>query len=131
MADTYENVFSLKKGEMKALTEGTVTLKSLNTLLGREIKTSGKSFSGKITDITLGTTKGDGFLTLQSLDGSIIGPETPLEAKMLFVDKEPLRFKAAIGKNGKILDEKHLINTVPSPDPTTGQYVVNLVFDTE
>lgn len=50
---------------------------------------------------------------------------------MLFVDKEPLRFKAALGKNGEILDENHLINTIPSPDPTTGQYVVNLVFDTE
>ncbi len=50
---------------------------------------------------------------------------------MLFVDKEPLRYKAALGKNGEVLDEKHLINTIPSPDPTTGQYVVNLVFDSE
>jgi preprotein translocase subunit SecD len=50
---------------------------------------------------------------------------------MLFVDNEPLRFRPALGYNNKILDEKHLINTIASPDPTTGQYVVNLVFDTE
>lgn len=131
MADTYENVFSFKKGEISALSEGTVTLKSLNTILGKEIKTTGKTFSGKVTDVTLWNTKGDVFISIQSLDNNNIGAETPLEAKMLFVDKEPLRFKAALGKNGEILDENHLINTIPSPDPTTGQYVVNLVFDTE
>ena len=53
MADTYENVFSFKKGEISALSEGTVTLKSLNTILGKEIKTTGKTFSGKVTDVTL------------------------------------------------------------------------------
>lgn len=131
MADTYENVFSFKKGEISALSGGTVTLKSLNTILGKEIKTTGKTFSGKVTDVTLWNTKGDVFISIQSLDNNNIGAETPLEARMLFVDKEPLRFKAALGKNGEILDENHLINTIPSPDPTTGQYVVNLVFDTE
>lgn len=50
---------------------------------------------------------------------------------MLFIDSEPLKFRPALGTNGQTLDEKHLINTIPSPDPTTGQYVVNLVFDTE
>ena len=59
----------------------------------------------------------------------MINEDTILDAKLLFVDKEPLRFKAALGKNGEVLDEKHLINTIPSPDPTTGQYIVNLVFD--
>lgn len=57
--------------------------------------------------------------------------ETPVKVKMLFVDNEPLRFKPAQGKNGKTLDEKFLINTIPNPDPTTGQYVVSLVFNTE
>lgn len=50
---------------------------------------------------------------------------------MLFIDSEPLRFKAALGSNGQILDEKHLINTIATPDPTTGQYVVSLIFDSE
>ena len=50
---------------------------------------------------------------------------------MLFIDSEPLKFKPALGKNGQTLDEKHLINTIPSPDQTTGQYVVNLIFDSE
>lgn len=48
---------------------------------------------------------------------------------MLFIDKEPLKFKPALGDNKQILDEKHLINTIATPDPTTGQYVVRLVFD--
>lgn len=45
--------------------------------------------------------------------------------------KEPLRFKPAIGKNGDILNEKHLVNTLPNLDPTTGSYIVNLIFDAE
>ncbi len=129
MADTYENVFSLKKWEIGAITWGAVTLKNLKTALGKDIKISGNSFNGKVTDITLGGRKGDGFIQLQSLDNSVINEDTILDAKLLFVDKEPLRFKAALGKNGEVLDEKHLINTIPSPDPTTGQYIVNLVFD--
>lgn len=129
MADTYENVFSLKKWEIGAITWGAVTLKNLKTALGKEIKITGTSFNGKVTDITLGGRKGDGFIQLQSLDNSVINEDTILDAKLLFVDKEPLRFKAALGKNGEVLDEKHLINTIPSPDPTTGQYIVNLVFD--
>lgn len=129
MADTYENVFSLKKWEIGAITWGAVTLKNLKTALGKDIKISGNSFNGKVTDITLGGRKGDGFIQLQSLDNGVINEDTVLDAKLLFVDKEPLRFKAALGKNGEVLDEKHLINTIPSPDPTTGQYIVNLVFD--
>ncbi len=129
MADTYENVFSLKKGEISALTGGTVTLKNLKTTLGKDIKMTGNTFIGKVTDITLGTRKGDGFISLESLNDGLVNEDTPLDAKLLFVDKEPLRFKAALGKNGEVLDEKHLINTMPSPDPTTGQYIVNLVFD--
>lgn len=50
---------------------------------------------------------------------------------MLFIDNEPLAYKPAIANNGKILDEKYLINTIPSTDPTTGQYVVSLVFNSE
>jgi preprotein translocase subunit SecD len=132
MADTYENVFSLKTGEISTLSGGSITLKSLATLLGKEVNASEKpDFTGKIADITFGTRKGIAFISLSSLDETPITPDTLLSARMLFVDSEPLRFSPAVGKNGQILDEKHLINTIPSPDPTTGQYVVNLVFDSE
>ena len=39
MADSYENVFSLKSGEIAALSGGTITLGSLKTTLGKDIDT--------------------------------------------------------------------------------------------
>jgi protein-export membrane protein SecD len=132
MSDEYENVFALKAWELTAVTGWNVTIKSLKSILGQEIKALGeKEFSWKINDITLGTRKGIGFITLASLNKTSITEDTGLEARLLFIDNEPLQYKPAIANNGQILDEKHLINTIPSTDPTTGQYVVNLVFDTE
>lgn len=132
MADEYENVFALKTWELTAISGGTLTTKSLKELLGQDVQTLGKKdFSGRINDITLGMRKGIAFITLASLDSSEITENTPLEARLLFIDSEPLQFKPAIADNGEILDEKHLINTIPSTDPTTGQYVVSLVFDSE
>lgn len=117
---------------MTAISGGTLTTKSLKELLGQDVQTLGKKdFSGRINDITLGMRKGIAFITLASLDSSEITENTPLEARLLFIDSEPLQFKPAIADNGEILDEKHLINTIPSTDPTTGQYVVSLVFDSE
>lgn len=131
MADSYENVFSLKSGELLQLAGGSLSLKTLKTLLGQDIEAKGKTdFVGKVNNITLGSRKGVGFIALSSLNGSI-SEDTPLNVRLLFIDSEPLKFKPALGANGQILDEKHLINTIPSPDPTSGQYVVNLVFDTE
>ena len=132
MADEYENVFALKTWELTAISGGTLTTKSLKELLGQDVQALGKKdFSGRINDITLGMRKGIAFITLASLDSSEINENTPLEARLLFIDSEPLQFKPAIADNGEILDEKHLINTIPSTDPTTGQYVVSLVFDSE
>lgn len=132
MADSYENVFSLKSGEIAALSGGTITLGSLKTTLGKDIDTKGKEkFVGKVVDAHIGERKGTVFISLTALDNKNITPESPLSAHVLFIDDEPLRYKPAKGKNDQILDEKHLINTIPSPDQTTGQYVVNLVFDNE
>ncbi len=50
---------------------------------------------------------------------------------MLLVGKEPLRFRPALGSNNEPLNERYLINTIPTPDPTTGRYVVNLIFNSE
>ncbi|MEI6711023.1 MAG: protein translocase subunit SecD [bacterium] len=47
------------------------------------------------------------------------------------VGKEPLRFRPALGSNNEPLNERYLINTIPTPDPTTGRYVVNLIFNSE
>ena len=69
MADTYENVFSLKKWEIGAITWGAVTLKNLKTALGKEIKITGTSFNGKVTDITLGDAK---VMVLYNYNHSII-----------------------------------------------------------
>ena len=54
MADNYENVFSLKSGEINQIAGGSLTLKTLKTTLGQDINTQGKSqFTGKIDNITL------------------------------------------------------------------------------
>jgi len=50
---------------------------------------------------------------------------------VLLVGKEPLRFRPALGSNNEPLNERYLINTIPTPDPTTGRYVVNLIFNSE
>lgn len=133
IADSYENVFSLKSVEIQALVgKSDITVADLKTLIPIEsIKLGQKSFSGRVSWVTLGTRKGIGFISLEALDSMPLSEASPIDIKMLFVDSEPLRFRAALGKNGDTLDEKHLINTIPTPDPTTGQYVVSLVFDSE
>jgi len=70
-------------------------------------------------------------VSIDTLNSKTLSEASPITAKILFVDDEPLKFRPALGKNNQILDEKHLINTIPTPDPTTGQYVVNLIFDAE
>ena len=132
MGDTYENVFAFKSGEMAKLVSGEVTVGSLKTLIGKDIKTDGKSvYLGEYSDVTFQGAKGTAFLQMKTIDGAPITNASILEARMLFVNAEPLRFRPALGKDGQILDEKHLINTIATPDQTTGRYVVNLVFDTE
>lgn len=132
-ADQYENVFAFKTGEIASITGGTISLKTIKDTFSKDINGAlgKKSFSGKFADINLGFRKGTAFVELASLDNSEISENTPLEMKMLFIDNEPLAYKPAIANNGKILDEKYLINTIPSTDPTTGQYVVSLVFNSE
>jgi hypothetical protein len=90
-----------------------------------------KTFVGRVSSIKLGNRTGSGFVSLEGLDSKPLSETSPVDVKMLFVDSEPLKFKPALGANGEILDERHLINTIPTPDPTTGQYVVSLVFDSE
>ncbi len=68
---------------------------------------------------------------MEALDGGDILPGKPLDVRMIFIDKEPLRYRHALGANNEPLNERYLINTVATPDPTTGQYVVNLVFNSE
>lgn len=133
IADSYENVFSLKSVELQALIgKSDVTVSDLTTFFPVEgIKMGQKTFVGRIPSVTLGNRTGSGFVSIEALDSQPLSEKSPIDVKMLFVDSEPLRFKPALGSNGKILDEKHLINTIPTPDPTTGQYVVSLVFDSE
>ncbi len=133
IADSYENVFSLKSTEIQALIgKADITLTDLKTLFPVDaIIWEQKTFSGKIDGVTLGTRKGIGFVSIEALDSKALSETSPVQAKMLFVDSEPLRFRPALGTNGDTLDEEHLINTIPTPDPTTGQYVVSLVFDSE
>jgi protein-export membrane protein SecD len=133
IADSYENVFALKNPELQALIgKKAIEFSDLASLFPLEsIKLGQKWFTGNIPTITLGTRKGSGFVSIETLDSKPLSTTSPVTIKMLFVDNEPLRFRPALGYNNQILDEKHLINTIASPDPTTGQYVVNLVFDTE
>ena len=133
IADSYENVFSLKSVEIQALVnKNNITLGDLKTLVPLEaIKLGQKSFMGKIETVTLGTRKGSGFISIQALDSKPLSELSPIDVKMLFIDSEPLKFRPALGANKDVLDEKHLINTIPTPDPTTGQYVVSLIFDSE
>lgn len=133
IADSYENVFSLKSVELQALIgKRDITLADLSTFFPLEsIKMGQKTFVGRVSSVKLGTRTGSGFVSIESLDSKPLSEESPIDVKMLFVDSEPLKFKPARGSNGEILDEKHLINTIPTPDPTTGQYVVSLVFDSE
>ncbi|MCB9806518.1 hypothetical protein H6768_01210 [Candidatus Peribacteria bacterium] len=84
-----------------------------------------------MSPVTVGTHTGVGFVSIESLDSNVLSLTSPVDIKMLFIDNEPLRYKPALGNNNEVLNEKHLINTIPSPDQTTGQYIVNLVFDSE
>ena len=133
IADNYENVFSFKNAEIQSLLgKESLMLSDLSTLFPLETVTLGKKeFSGKISWVKLGGRDGVGFVSLESFDGKPLTLTSPIDIKMLFVDKEPLKFRPALWKNNQVLDEKYLINTIPSPDQTTGQYVVNLVFDSE
>ncbi len=133
IADTYENVFSFKGPEIQSLLgKDALILSDLSTLFPVEtITLRKKEFSGKIPWVKLGWREGTGFVFIESFDGKPLTLTSPIDVKILFIDKEPLKFKPALGDNKQILDEKHLINTIPSPDQTTGQYVVNLVFDAE
>ncbi len=133
IADTYENVFSFKGPEIQSLLgKEALVLSDLTPLFPVETITLWKKeFSGKIPWVKLGWREGTGFVLIESFDSQPLTITSPIDIKILFVDKEPLKFKPALGDNKQILDEKHLINTIPSPDQTTGQYVVNLVFDTE
>lgn len=92
---------------------------------------TGKQFENAVDTITLGGITGYGIIAVEALDGGDILPGKPLDIRMIFVDKEPLRYRPALGANNEPLNERYLINTVATPDPTTGQYVVNLVFNSE
>ena len=133
MADSYENVFSLKSAEIGALVgKSGLVFSDLEKLFPLEgIKLGQKVYTGRISPVTVGTRTWTGFVSIESLDTQVLSKTSPVDVKMLFIDSEPLRFKAALGSNGQILDEKHLINTIATPDPTTGQYVVSLIFDSE
>ena len=133
MADSYENVFSLKSAEIEALVgKSGIVFSDLEKLFPLEgVKLGQKVYTGRISPVTVGTRTGTGFVSIESLDTQVLSKTSPVDVKMLFIDSEPLRFKAALGSNGQILDEKHLINTIATPDPTTGQYVVSLIFDSE
>lgn len=133
IADTYENVFSFKGPEIQSLLgKETLLLSDLSALFPIESITLWKGeFTGKIPGIKLGWREWTGFVLVESLDSKPLTLTSPVDVKILFADKEPLKFKPALWNNKQILDEKHLINTIPTPDQTTGQYVVNLVFDAE
>ena len=79
----------------------------------------------------LGGRSGVGFVSIESFDSKPLSLSSPIDFRIVFVDSEPLKFRPALGQNNQTLDEKHLINTIPSPAQTTGQYIVNLVFDSE
>lgn len=133
VADNYENVFSFKYAEILALVgKESLTVADLATLFPVEVvKLGQKEFSGKIAGVKVGSRSGIGFVAIESLDSQPLSLTSPIDMKMVYIDNEPLRFKPALGANREILDEKHLINTIATPDPTTGQYVVSLVFDSE
>jgi protein-export membrane protein SecD len=133
MGDNYENVFSLKNAEVQSLLwKESLILSDLSALFPIETVTLGKKwFSGKISWVKLGGRNGAGFVSIESFDSAPLSLSSPIDFRMVFVDNEPLKFRPALGQNNQALDEKHLINTIPSPDQTTGQYLVNLVFDSE
>lgn len=133
MADTYENVFYFKNQDIKSLISSeSITLETLKNAIKTDIiPLTGPTFKWKIGEATLGNQTGEAFALINTLDQSPIAANKELEVRILFVHKEPLRFKPAKGKNGDILNEKHLVNTIPNLDPTTGNYIVNLIFDTE
>lgn len=133
IADSYENVFSFKGPEIQSLLgKESLVLSDLSPLFSVDSLPLGKKeFTGKIQSMKIGWREWSGFVLIESFDSKPLTLSSPIDIKVLFIDKEPLKFKPALGDNKKILDEKHLINTIPSPDQTTGQYVVNLVFDSE
>lgn len=131
MTDSYENVFYYKNQDIKSITQAaTVTFETLKSLVG-DITISGKQFESVVETITLGPLIGKGIVAVESLDGGDILPGKPLDVRIVFIDREPLRYRPALGNNGESLNERYLINTVATPDPTTGQYVVNLVFNSD
>ncbi len=131
VTDSYENVFYFKNLDIRAALAGKeVTLENLKTLIG-DIVITGKQFESVVDTITFGTRTGKGIIAVEALDGGDIVPGKPLDVRMIFIDQEPLRYRPALGTNGEVLNERYLINTVATPDPTTGQYVVNLIFNTE
>ncbi len=107
-----------------------MTLETLKTLIG-DVAVTGKQFESVVDTITLGAATGHGIVAVEAFDGGDILPGKPLDVRMIFIAKEPLRYRPALGTNGEPLNERYLINTVATPDPTTGQYVVNLVFNSE
>ena len=132
IADTYENVFSFKSVEIQSLLgKESLILSDLTTLFPVDATLGKNEFSGKIPWVKLGAREGVGFVSIESFDGKPLSLSSPIDIRIVFVDKEPLKFRPALGQNNQTLDEKHLINTLPSPDQTTGQYVVNLIFDSE
>jgi len=70
-------------------------------------------------------------VSIESFDGKSLSLTSSIDIRMVFVDNEPLEFRPALGKNGKVLNEKQLISTLPSKYETTGQFIVNLVFNDE
>jgi|GEM_PF-734525 len=131
ITDSYENVFYYKNQDIKlALQTQEVTLETLKTLVG-DVTITGRQFEQVVETIAIGTQVGQGILAMEALDGGNILPGKPLDVRVIFIAKEPLQYRPALGNNGEPLNERYLINTVSTPDPTTGQYVVNLVFNTE
>ncbi len=133
IADTYENVFMFTDADLSALLgKGNLILSDLAEVFSIEnIPTSEKTAVLSNVQTNLGTqTAGTSFVIIESLEDTL-EKSSPVKVRMLFVHKDPLQFRPALGKNGEVLDERFLINTMASPDPTTGQYVVSLVFNTE
>jgi protein-export membrane protein SecD len=132
MADSYENVFLFKSGDLVNFIWNNLTFETLQNELKTSIPNNNTNqIISELSTITVGSKKGIGFISLSSLDGTPISNTSPVSGQLVFIDDEPLRYKPAIANNGKALDEKYLINTIPNTDSTTGQYVVSLIFNTE
>jgi hypothetical protein len=72
-----------------------VTLETIKTFVG-DIAITGKQFESVVETITLGGLTGKGIIAVESLDGGDILPGKPLDVRMVFIDREPLRYRPAL-----------------------------------